>query len=129
MSPRRDPGRVAEELAAREPIFHRTIDGTTDADWQAMTDPDFWEVGASGAVYRRSDVLATLHERYSDPDYDPMEGLAVEDFAVRHLAGGTWLATYLLRQGARPSRRASMWRHDGERWVLLYHQGTVISET
>jgi hypothetical protein len=122
-----DPGAVADELAAREPIFHRTVDGTTRADWEAMTAPDFWEVGASGTVYSRADVLAILDARYADPAYDPMAGLAVEDFTVRRLEGGAWLAAYLLHQGERRTRRASVWRHDGERWVLSYHQGTVIA--
>jgi hypothetical protein len=124
-----DPDAVADELAAREPIFHRTVDGTTRADWQAMTASDFWEVGASGMVYSRADVLASLDRRYADPAYDPMEGLVVDDFRVRQLEGRTWLATYRLYQGKRATRRASIWRHDGRRWVLLYHQGTVIGES
>lgn len=128
MSAPRDPATVAEELAAREPIFHRTADGTTRADWEAMTAPDFWEVGASGTVYSRDDVLDTLHRRYADPDYDPMEGLVVSDFAVRRLESDTWMTTYRLHQVDRLTRRASIWRHDGDRWVLLYHQGTVIAE-
>jgi len=122
----RDPGAVAEELAAREPIFHRAVDGTTRADWEAMTATDFWEVGASGAVYTRADVLATLDRRYADPGYDPMNGLVVTGFSVRLLEGDTWLATYLLSQGDRLTRRASIWRRDGVRWVVRYHQGTVI---
>ena len=128
MSVPRDARTVAEQLAAREPIFHRTVDGTTRAEWEAMTAPDFWEVGASGTVYSRADVLAVLDDRYGTPGYDPMAGLAVEDFAVRPLDGGTWLATYLLHQDERRTRRASIWRHDGERWVLQYHQGTVIGD-
>ena len=122
----RDPAIVAGELAAREPIFHRAVDGTTRSDWESMTSPDFWEVGASGTVYARADVLAVLDGRYADPDYDPMEGLAVDDFAVRRLAGEAWLATYRLWQGDRLTRRSSIWRHEGGRWILLYHQGTVI---
>jgi hypothetical protein len=117
---------VKDELAAREPIFHRTADGTSREDWKSMTASDFWEVGASGTVYSRADVLAILDARYADQGYDPMAGMVVEDFAVRLLEGDTWLATYLLHQGERRTRRASVWRRDGERWVLLYHQGTVI---
>jgi hypothetical protein len=77
-------------------------------------------------VYARADVLALLDGRYADPGYDPMEGLAVDDFAVRRLSGEAWLATYRLRQGDRLTRRSSIWRDEGGRWVLLYHQGTVI---
>jgi len=34
------------ELMAREPLFHRKELGTSRMDFQAMTAPDFWEVGA-----------------------------------------------------------------------------------
>ncbi|HSI99915.1 MAG TPA: DUF4440 domain-containing protein [Patescibacteria group bacterium] len=122
-----DRATVAEELGSREPVFHRPVDGTARADWEAMTAPDFWEVGASGSVYSRSAVLDILDRRFSDPEYEPMAGLSVEDFTVRLLQGTTWLATYRLRQGDRLTRRASIWRRVGDRWVLLYHQGTVIA--
>lgn len=126
MRPALEPGGVAKELAAREPIFHRAVGGTSRADWEAMTVPDYWEVGASGNVYPRADVLATLDRRYADAAYDPMVGLSVQDFEVRHLDGDAWLATYVLHQGERITRRSSVWRREGDRWVLLY-QGTVVA--
>ena len=123
----RDSRDVAAELSAREPIFHRTAHGTTRADWDAMTSTDYWEIGASGKVYSRADVLAELDRRYADATYDPMRGLSVKDFAVRHVEGDTWLATYLLEQDRRLTWRSSLWRRVGRRWVLLYHQGTVVA--
>jgi hypothetical protein len=92
-----------------------------------MTAPDYWEVGASGRIYDRATVLAELDRRYADPGYDPMEGLEVSDFSCRALGGGTWLATYNLIQGERDTRRVSVWQRVEGRWVLVYHQGTVIS--
>ena len=41
---------VLEELKRREPIFHRRELGTTRADFENMTMPDFWEVGASATA-------------------------------------------------------------------------------
>jgi hypothetical protein len=117
---------IADELRSREPIFHRTEHGTSRADWEAMTDPAFWEVGASGNVYARAEVLDTVVKRFADAEYDPMDGLEVEHFTVRRLDGVAWLATYLLHQGPRITRRASVWRRDGAGWLLLYHQGTVV---
>jgi hypothetical protein len=54
-----------------------------------------------------------------------MAGLELSDFAVRQAGEDVWLATYVLRQGERLSRRASVWRHDDGHWILVYHQGTV----
>ncbi len=44
---------ILEELVRREPIFHRPEFGTTRADFERMTMPDFWEVGAYGRRYSR----------------------------------------------------------------------------
>jgi hypothetical protein len=123
----RDPDLVRAELRDREPIFHRPERGTSRAAWEAMTVPDYWEVGASGAVYDRAVVLDTLAARYADPAYDPMAGMALDDFAVRRAGDSVWLATYRLRQGGRVSRRVSVWQRAADGWRLVYHQGTVVS--
>ena len=91
-----------------------------------MVADDYWEVGASGTVYGRAGVLDVLERRYADPVYDPMAGLEVSDFACRQAGDGTWLVTYGLRQDARLTRRLTVWRHEGGRWIALYHEGTVI---
>jgi hypothetical protein len=122
-----DAALVARELRDREPIFHRPEHGTSRADFEAMTVVDYWEVGASGSIYDRQMCLDELARRYADPRYDPMAGLEVSDFAVREAGGDVWLATYGLRQGERNTRRVSVWRRTGASWILIYHQGTVIS--
>jgi hypothetical protein len=114
------------ELRDREPIFHRSPSGTTRAAFAALITDDYWEVGASGSVYRREEVLDVLERRYADPAYDPMAGLEVSDFACRSAGEATWVVTYRLRQDARLTRRLTVWRHQDGAWVALYHQGTVI---
>ncbi len=118
---------VRSELRDLEPVFHRPDRGTSRAVWDALMAPDYWEVGARGAIYDRAFVLDTLAGRYADPAYDPMAGLELDDFAVRGAGAGVWLATYRLRQGERLSRRVSVWRATPDGWQLVYHQGTVIS--
>ena len=57
-----DPGlrEILQELRSHEPIFHRPELGTRRADFEAMTDGGFWEVGASGRRYSRDHVLEVL---------------------------------------------------------------------
>ena len=119
---------VRTELRALEPIFHRSEAGTPRSRFADMTDEGFWEVGASGRVYSRDAVLAVLEERYGDPHYDPMAGLRLDSFAVRPLGADVWLVTYRLWQDARETRRSTLWRRHGDRWVALYHQGTVVAD-
>jgi hypothetical protein len=119
---------VLAELVTREPIFHRLELGTTRADFEAGTVPDFWEVGASGAIYDRETVWSVLEGRYADPSYAANDPWETSDFACRRIAPDTYLLTYTLRQDARVTRRLTVWqRHDG-RWRILYHQGTIVAE-
>jgi hypothetical protein len=69
---------VLTDLQRREPIFHRRELGTTRADFEAITASDFWEVGASGDIYSREQVWASLERRYADTDHwagDSFEGV------------------------------------------------------
>jgi hypothetical protein len=116
---------VIEELIAREPIFHRLELGTSRADFERLTAPDFWEVGASGRIYGREVVWETLEKRYAHPVDDPWE---TSDFRCRELAQGTYLLTYTLAQGERLTRRMTIWQRHAGGWQILYHQGTVIAQ-
>ena len=112
-----------EELKRREPIFHRPELGTTRRDYENMMDADFWEVGASGKRYSREFVLETLAARTPDPAEVTW---GVSDFKVREIAADNYLVTYTLAQGARITRRATLWRKTQAGWKILYHQGTMV---
>jgi hypothetical protein len=123
-----DLGDILAELIAREPIFHRLELGTTRADFEAQTAPDFWEVGASGAIYDRETVWSVLEARYADPDRASSDPWETSEFECRRIAPDTYLLTYTLRQNTRVTRRLTVWqRHDGP-WRILYHQGTMVAE-
>lgn len=116
---------VMEELRRREPIFHRPEFGTTRADFERMTEPTFWEVGASGRLYSREYVLDLLERRYANPTEDVWE---TRDFRCDEIAADNYLLTYTLSQGARVTRRATIWRRTAEGWKIVYHQGTIVSD-
>jgi hypothetical protein len=122
---------VLDELKKREPLFHHPEFGRTRRDFEAMTDPAFWEVGASGRRYSREYVLDELVKRYEDPDYkgvhaEPESGWVTKDFHCFEIAADNYLLTYTLAQGARVTRRATIWRRAGGSWKILYHQGTIV---
>jgi hypothetical protein len=114
---------VLEELKQREPIFHHPEFGTTRRDYENMTDPEFWEVGASGRRYSREFVLETLENRLPDPDESKW---LTRDFQCREIAADNYLITYTLIQGPRVTRRATLWRRSAAGWKVLYHQGTLV---
>ncbi|HEY2678724.1 MAG TPA: hypothetical protein VGI65_17255 [Steroidobacteraceae bacterium] len=114
---------ILEELQRHEPIFHHPEFGTRRSDYEAMTHPDFWEVGASGRRYSRKFVLDTLESRLPDPAEDQW---VTSDFQCREIALGNYLITYTLAQGPRITRRATLWRLTRTGWQALYHQGTIV---
>src|SRR5580658_4108966 len=99
------PSDVMEVLRAREPLFHHPELGVSGADYERMTDEDFWEVGASGRIYDRDYVIKTLVERYSKPFIDDWR---LDDCRCKALSDDFYLFTYTLWQGDRQSRRAAV---------------------
>jgi hypothetical protein len=116
---------VLEELRRREPIFHRPEYFGSRADIETATAADFWEVGASGRRYSRAYVLETLAARAEEPVEDDFEA---SDFHCRALCGDVYLLTYTLLQGARLTRRSTIWRRTPHGWQILFHQGTVVAD-
>lgn len=117
---------VRDQLMQREQLFHRPGFGTTRKDFEQMTAPEFWEVGASGRRYSREFVLSVLEERYKNP----IEGVwEVGDFHCLEIAADNYLVTYTLIQGQRATRRATIWRRTPDGWQIVYHQGTITAQT
>jgi len=114
---------IEAALVAREPIFHRPEFGTTRADFERMTDPGFWEVGASGRRYARAFVIDTLVARYAMLHDDPWE---TSEVYCQRLADDLYLLTYTLAQGVRVTRRSTLWRRAGDDWTIVFHQGTIV---
>ncbi|HJS91040.1 MAG TPA: DUF4440 domain-containing protein [Steroidobacteraceae bacterium] len=121
---------ILQDLRSREPIFHHPELGTRRADFESMTEEEFWEVGASGRRYSRDHVLDVLTGRRESASHLELEDTwEAIDFACRELGSDTYLLTYTLLQGSRKTRRASVWRRrSGEDWKILFHQGTVVED-
>jgi hypothetical protein len=114
---------VLNELKAREPIFHHPEFGTTRADFENMTEPTFWEIGASGKRYSREYVLDELEKRYANHYEDQWQ---TRDFHCLEIAPDNYLLTYTLAQDTRISRRSTIWRRTSQGWKIVYHQGTLV---
>ena len=119
---------ILGELKAREPIFHHPDKfGKNEQDIMTQMCDEFWEVGASGSVYTKNDVLETLIERYNDPNYQDI--WATSDFEITQIAPDNYLLTYVLVQNkTRYTRRSTIWCKINNQWKILYHQGTVVEK-
>ena len=115
---------VLEELIRREPIFHAPDFGSSIEEYEKRMSPDYWEVGASGRRYSREFILQNL--RGKTFVFAKSVGWTSWDHALRRLGVETYLMTYVLQQGVRLTRRATIWQRVPDGWQILYHQGTVI---
>ena len=85
---------------------------------------DFIEVGRSGRVYMRDEIISALAAE------EPLDGVLIENFKVRVLSAETVLATYVSSRvnaaGAAAVRtlRSSLWLRRGTTWQMAFHQGT-----
>jgi hypothetical protein len=114
---------VLAALSAREPLFHRPGFGVTRAEADAVMAADFVEIGASGRVYTREDVLRVVDARDRAGEVEVLEPV---DVACRELAPGLYQLTYRLTQGERRTWRSSLWRGtEAGGWQVAFHQGTV----
>lgn len=96
-----------------------TSDVRNDADRvRALLHPDFVEIGRSGRLWNRADILVGLVEepRRATPDAD--------DWQFRMLAPHIVLVTYRLTAGRRVSRHSSIWTLAEDSPAMLFHQGT-----
>lgn len=86
---------------------------------------DFREVGSSGRVYTRPEMIAGLQEE------TPLT-LTLHDFQVTSLAPNAALVTYrsVKEQPGAPSScalRSSIWTQEEDTWRILFHQGTSVA--
>jgi hypothetical protein len=114
------------ELLRREPIFHHRELVHDRATFERETAADFWEVGASGRRYSREFVWETLSERFAR---DETGAFTITDVHLREIATQTYLFTYTLDDGARVTRRLTVWQGSAASgWKILFHQGTIAHE-
>ena len=87
---------------------------------EALLDPEFREVGASGRLRTREEIIADLVD---GDEGGPIEAVQVE---AHEVAPDVVLVTFLTDPGGRAARRSSLWRSVGGSWRLLHHQGTLL---
>ena len=116
---------VLEQLISRETALHHPQLGTTRADFDAMMDAAFREIGASGRRYSREYVLDVLDQRGRIHAEDAWE---TSDLDCAELAVDLYLLSYTLRQMDRLTRRTSIWRRTATGWKIVFHQGTIATD-
>jgi hypothetical protein len=113
-----DPA-VAAVIALERRLLDAEVRSSAES-LDALLDPEFREVGASGRIWDRESVIRSLAAEGAST-----EPIRDEGMEGRSLAADLVLLSYLSDSAGRRAHRTSLWRHDGSRWRLLHHQGTL----
>ncbi|MGW4778738.1 nuclear transport factor 2 family protein [Streptomyces filamentosus] len=95
---------------------------------EALFDPEFVEIGASGRRWTHAAMLAALPTLHTD-DQAGSTPITADRFEGTVLAPGIVHLTYETRIEGRHARRSSIWRRDATGELrLYYHQGTPVPD-
>ena len=110
---------LADELRALE---ERLMDPAVRADPEQVAGllaPDFTEFGASGTVFDRAAIVASLAA-----EGQPL-GRQMRQFKLRAMGPDMALTTCrVTRSDGRETLRSSVWQRRDGRWLIVFHQGT-----
>ncbi|ATN33345.1 DUF4440 domain-containing protein [Rhizobium sp. ACO-34A] len=114
------------EIRSLEETLHRPEIRRSREAVEDLLAEGFMEFGASGRVYERATIIDLLAEESDDDD----GGLRASNYALKPISNDAVLLTYeterSYRDGSKRSAlRSSIWKHNGLRWQMLFHQGTV----
>ena len=103
----------------------RILDPAVRADpaqVRAMLAPEFVEFGASGRVFDREGIVATLAAE------SPRVARQARGFKLRLLAPGAALTTWrVTRDDGIETLRSSVCQQQDGRWLMIFHQGTLAA--
>ena len=117
--PPSDGAGVAGEVLAAERRLLLPEVRASRAALEALLHPGFREIGASGRVWGREEIITELVAVTHPPAPD------IESPHVEVIAAGVVLLTYAVTGRQGPTRRSSLWtaRAAGG-WQVRFHQGT-----
>ena len=115
-----------EDLRALEESLHRSEIRRSREALEDLLADGFGEIGASGTVYRRDVMIGLLLQEDDSADNGELHS---GNYALTPISADAALLTYRTwrRQADGSERhvlRSSIWKHDGRRWQMLFHQGT-----
>lgn len=84
--------------------------------------PDFFEFGASGRKWDRSQMITSLTGGEVSGEDVPV---TASEITGTRLADDVVLVTYVSQRNQRRARRSSVWRRTAAGWRLYFHQGTL----
>ncbi|MCM2394974.1 DUF4440 domain-containing protein [Rhizobium sp. S95] len=115
-----------EEIRSLEEALHRPEIRRSREAVEDLLAEGFMEFGASGRVYERATIIGLLAEQGDDNDGE----LQASNYTLKPISNDAVLLTYETERSyqdgsKRRVLRSSIWKHNGLKWQMLFHQGTI----
>lgn len=113
-------------LQQLEQLLHTNAVRNNKAQLEALLHPEFLEIGRSGRIYNRLEII---NEFSNDHELPPIKA---EDFQLALLSEHVVLITYKTMhvdpngEVHRKTARSSTWVKEDGSWRLRFHQGTSL---
>jgi hypothetical protein len=118
-----EPHADVQEAIDRERLLFRPEIRASADRLEAVLDPEFQEIGASGRLWNRDDMVQALTRGAARERPVPVSDT---EMTGRLLAPGVVLLTYVSEVSGRQARRSSIWRRHDDGMRVRHHQGTPL---
>lgn len=118
------PKEIAQLRDLEEKLLKPEVRRSADDVARLLAD-EFIEFGSSGCIFNKSQIISSLQQEVSEATVR----ISIENFLTRRLAPHVVLVTYRT-VGSDPAvqrLRSSIWKFEGGRWQMVFHQGTPSS--
>lgn len=126
MNPEDELLALLPEILALEQEMHRTEVRRDRDRMEELLHPLFEEIGRSGKVYSRPDIIAEFTAGGSLPE------IGVSEVNLKQVSAQLLLLSYVSFHKSTPdprrTRRSSLWQRHADRWQIRFHQGTAMEE-
>lgn len=121
---------LEEQIKTLELKLLHTDTGTDPSLFNALLSEDFEEIGNTGHINSRQEVINWLINKNNDDRW------LLKNFRIKILSTDWVLAIYEAQKisnldstsTSRGSLRSSIWKRHGDNWQMVFHQGSKISK-
>jgi hypothetical protein len=110
------------ELLAQLRTLEERLFACSSEELEQLLADDFSEIGSTGRLYDKVQAISLLTSGHLNP-------FTATDFSLRPLAPGLVLLSYRTDTKTSPlvtALRSSIWRLQGGKWQITFHQGTIL---
>ena len=107
-----------EHLFRQERELHKNEIRKNTKELNMFLDSGFYEFGSSGKILTREDIVNYLSLEEEEVEIESW------NYNAKLLSNEIVLVTYISRQNKVEALRSSIWKKTGDKWLMVFHQGT-----